>query len=76
MRNAIVNANSPKEDIWGVLTGIWNQYKAGPNNEWTIVKCPLFIHMEAVLNAGRTSCPSRPIPQKRFTGRRRTVPAV
>ena len=60
MRNAIVNGNSPKEDIWGVLTGIWAQYKAGANKEWTVTKTPFFIHMEAVLNAGRNQLPIAP----------------
>lgn len=60
MRNAIINANSPMQDVLGVLTGIWNQYKAGANKEWTIVKCPLFVHMEAVLNAGRHELPIAP----------------
>lgn len=60
MRNGIINSNSPKEDVLGVLTGIWSQYKAGVNKEWTIVKCPLFVHMEAVLEAGRNELPIAP----------------
>lgn len=60
MRNAIINANSPMQDVLGVLTGIWNQYKAGANKEWTIVKCPLFIHMEGVVEAGRNELPFAP----------------
>ena len=60
MRSGIINAGSPKEDVWGVLTGIWNQYKTGPKQEWTIVKCPLFVHMEAVLEAGRNELPIAP----------------
>lgn len=60
MRNAIINANSPMQDVLGILTGIWNHYKAGANKEWTIVKCPLYVHMEAVLNAGRHELPFAP----------------
>jgi hypothetical protein len=60
MRNAIININSPKQDVWGVLTGVWNQYKAGANKEWTITKTPFFIHMEAVLDAGKNTLPIAP----------------
>lgn len=60
MRNAIVNGNSPMSEVLGVLTGIWNQYKDGPNKEWTMVKTPFFLHMEAVLEAGRHELPIAP----------------
>lgn len=61
MRSAIINAGSPREDMLGVLTGIWNEYDAGPNKEWHIVKTPFFIRMEAVLKAGRNELPIAPI---------------
>ena len=60
MRSGVINANSPMQDVLGVLTGIWNQYKAGPNKEWTRVKCPLFVHMDAVLQKGRNELPIAP----------------
>lgn len=60
MRSGVITSNSPMRDVLGILTGIWNQYKAGANKAWTVVKCPLFIHMEAVLNAGRNELPFAP----------------
>lgn len=60
MRNGVININSPKQDVLGVLTGIWSQYNAGPNKEWTVIKTPWFIHMEAVLTAGRHELPIKP----------------
>ena len=60
MRSGVINSNSPMQDVLGILTGIWNYYKGGANKEWTIVKCPLFIHMEAVLEAGRHELPIAP----------------
>lgn len=64
MRSGVINSNSPMQDVLGILTGIWNQYKAGANKEWAIVKCPLFVHMEAVLNAGRHELPIAPSSTK------------
>lgn len=60
MRNGIINAGSPKEDVWGMLTGIWNEYTAGLNHEWKVVKTPFFIHFEATLEAGRHELPLAP----------------
>lgn len=60
MRNAIINANSPKEDIWGALTGVWNDYKAGLGKKWHVTKTPFFIHMEGVMEAGRNELPMAP----------------
>lgn len=60
MRNGIINSNSPKEDVWGVLTGIWNEYDAGPNKEWHIIKTPFATQMSAVLSAGRNELPLAP----------------
>lgn len=60
MRNGIINSNSPKEDIWGTLTGIWNEYDTGLDKKWHVVKTPFFVHMEAVLEAGRNELPIAP----------------
>lgn len=60
MRNGIINSNSPKEDVWGMLTGIWNEFDAGNNKEWHVVKTPFFLHMEATLEAGRHELPFPP----------------
>lgn len=60
MRNGIINAGSPKEDVWGMLTGVWNEYAAGLNGKWKVCKTPFFLHMEAVLEAGRNELPMAP----------------
>ena len=60
MRNAVINANSPKEDIWGVLTGVWNDYRAGHEKKWHVTKTPFFIHIEGVMQAGRNELPIAP----------------
>ena len=49
MRSALINSNSPKEDVWGVLTGIWNEYD---EREWHVVKTPFMVAMTATLDAG------------------------
>lgn len=61
MRNAIINSGSPREDILGVLTGIWNEYDAGPNKEWHVVKLPFMIRIEGVMNGGRNELPLAPM---------------
>lgn len=60
MRNGIINENSPREDIWGALTGVWNEYKDGFGKKWNITKTPFFIHMEGVMEAGRNELPIAP----------------
>lgn len=60
MRSGLINGSSPKEDIWGVLTGIWGTFRQGANKEWLVTKTPFFIHMEATLNAGRHELPLAP----------------
>lgn len=60
MRNGIINGNSPKEDIWGILTGVWNHYKTGLNKQWLVTKTPFFVHMEATLPEGTHQLPIAP----------------
>lgn len=60
MRNALINMSSPKEDVWGVLTGIWNHYRTGSNKEWLVTKTPFFVHMEATLQEGTHQLPIAP----------------
>lgn len=60
MRNGIINSNSPREDIWGTLTGIWNHYRTGQNKAWLVTKTPFFVHMEATLPAGQHLLPIVP----------------
>lgn len=57
MRSALINSNSPKEDIWGVLTGIWNEYD---EREWHVVKTPFMVAMTATLDAGHNMLPVTP----------------
>jgi len=60
MRNGVINAGSPKEDVWGILTGVWNEYDTGLDKQWHVIKTPFFIHCEAVLKAGRQELPFAP----------------
>lgn len=57
MRSANINGNSPKEDIWGVLTGVWNEYD---EREWHVVKTPFMVAMTATLKAGSQILPVAP----------------
>lgn len=57
MRSAIINSGSKKEDIYGVLTGVWNEYI---DREWHVVKTPFFIAMTATLDAGPNILPVTP----------------
>lgn len=57
MRNAHINGASPKEDVWGVLTGIWNEYD---DREWHVVKTPFMVAMTATLDAGPQILPVAP----------------
>lgn len=57
MRSALINSNSPKEDVWGVLTGIWNEYD---EREWHVVKTPFMVAMTATLDAGPNMLPVTP----------------
>lgn len=57
MRSAIINSGSKKEDIYGVLTGVWNEYN---DREWHVVKTPFFIAMTATLDAGPNILPVTP----------------
>lgn len=52
MRNAVINKTSPREDIVGVLTGVWNEYDAGVNKEFHVVKTPFYIAITGTLSKG------------------------
>lgn len=60
MRSGVINMASPKEDVWGILTGVWGTFRRGVNKEWLVTKCPFFVHMEATLQAGRQELPLAP----------------
>ncbi len=60
MRSGVINMSSPKEDIWGTLTGVWGTFKRGVNNEWLVTKTPFLVHMEATLQPGRQELPIAP----------------
>lgn len=57
MRNAVINGGSPKEDVLGVLTGVWNEYDY---REWHVVKTPFMVAMVATLKAGPQILPVAP----------------
>ena len=57
MRNGIINKGSPKEDVLGVLTGVWNEYD---DREWHVVKTPFMVAMVATLKAGPQILPVAP----------------
>lgn len=60
MRSAIINGSSPKEDIWSVLTGVWNEYNDGAGDSFHIVKTPFFIAITATLKQGSHILPVTP----------------
>lgn len=60
MKNAIINGHSPKEEVLGVLTGIWNEYNAGLDKAFHIVKTPFFVAITATLQAGTHILPVTP----------------
>ena len=57
MRNGVITANSTREDILCVLTGIWNEYD---EREWHVVKTPFMVAMTATLDAGPNMLPVTP----------------
>lgn len=57
MRNAVINGGSPKEEVWGVLTGVWNEYD---DREWHVVKTPFMVAMTATLDVGPQILPVAP----------------
>ena len=57
MRSAVINGGSPKEDVWGVLTGVWNEYD---DREWHVVKTPFMVALTATLKAGPQILPVAP----------------
>ncbi len=57
MRNAVINGGSPKEEVLGVLTGVWNEYD---DREWHVVKTPFMVAMVATLKAGPQILPVAP----------------
>ena len=57
MRSAQINGNSPKEDVLGVLTGVWNEYD---ERDWHVVKTPFMVAMTATLKAGPQILPVAP----------------
>ena len=57
MRSGIINAGSSKEDVLGILTGVWNEYD---DREWRVVKTPFMVAMTATLKAGPQILPVAP----------------
>ena len=61
MRNAVITANSPIEDVLGVLTGVWNEYDTGLGKKWHVVKTPFCVQVSGVFEAGRNELPFAPV---------------
>lgn len=57
MRNGIINATSPREDVLGVLTGTWNEYDH-PSG-WHVVVTPFFTAISGTFRAGSHALPLR-----------------
>ena len=57
MRKAVINGGSPKEEVLGVLTGVWNEYD---DREWHVVKTPFMVALTATLKAGPQILPVAP----------------
>jgi hypothetical protein len=54
MRSTIIDAGSKQSDVWGLLTGTWNEYdQAG----WHIVKTPFFTVLSIVAEKGGIPLP-------------------
>lgn len=56
MRSAVINAGSKQSDVWGVLTGLWNEYDQG---QWHILRTPFFLVLKATAEAGGLPLPFR-----------------
>ena len=56
MRSTIIDSGSKQSDIWGVLTGVWNEYDKG---EWHIVRTPFYLTLSATLEEGGHPLPFR-----------------
>lgn len=55
MRNAVINAGSPPSDIWGALTGTWDESRGGFG--WHYTKTPFFVALYGTFQAGSYTLP-------------------
>lgn len=55
MRNGIINATSPRDDIVGTLTGTWNEYDHASG--WHVVVTPFFTAISGTFSAGSHELP-------------------
>ncbi len=56
MRSAVIDAGSKPSDVWGILTGLWNEYDQG---QWHILRTPFFLVLKATAEAGGLPLPFR-----------------
>lgn len=59
MRSAVISVSSPKEDIVGVLTGVWGTFRRGVNKEWLVTKTPFMVSLCADLKKGGHELPMK-----------------
>lgn len=57
MRSGNINATSPREDVWGTLTGAWDEYDH-PSG-WHVVVTPFFTAISGTFSAGIHELPFR-----------------
>ena len=55
MRNAVINAGSPQSDIWGALTGTWDETVS--RSGWSYTKTPYFVAIYGTFEAGTYTLP-------------------
>lgn len=58
MRNSTINAGSPPSDIWGALTGVWDE-KEKTRSGWNYTKTPFFVSIYGTFPAGTYTLPFR-----------------
>ena len=58
MRNAIINGSSPQSDIWGALTGTWEEV-VSDLGKWSYTKTPFFVAVYGTFEDGDYALPFR-----------------
>lgn len=56
MRSGNINATSTRDDVWGTLTGAWDEYDA---SGWHVVVTPFFTAISGTFAAGSHALPFR-----------------
>lgn len=56
MRNATINETSPKSDVLGALTGIFEEVR-NTSGKWNYTKTPFFLAVYGTIDAGESVLP-------------------